>query len=117
MWNAPTFSTPAPVPQCSDTMCPGLHDETCTDSAGVTYGVLCDTRFSGIVITNSGKKYLMEREEDFKRIAEEEKYAGVKKRDYAGTFDNCVGFCDTYESSVSVPVRTMCRVCTDPSLL
>ena len=74
----------------------------------MTYGVLCNTRFSGVVITNSGKKYLLEREEDFKRIAEEETYAGVKKRDYAGTFDNCAGFCDTYESNVSMLTRIVC---------
>ncbi|KAK6382536.1 hypothetical protein LTR65_010507 [Meristemomyces frigidus] len=99
-WHPPTFSTAAPVPACSESMCPAMSGKTCTDTGGVTYGILCATRFSGIVITNSGKKFLLERDEDFEQI-EAEMRGGREKRDYTGTFDNCAGFCDTYDKAVS----------------
>ncbi|KAK5125495.1 hypothetical protein LTR85_000606 [Meristemomyces frigidus] len=73
-----------------------MSGQSCTDSEGVTYGIICDTRFSGIVITNSGKKFLLERDEDLKYI-EAEMHAEKEKRDFTGTFDNCAGFCDTYD--------------------
>ncbi|KAK4539809.1 hypothetical protein LTR36_010343 [Oleoguttula mirabilis] len=75
-----------------------MSGKTCTDTGGVTYGILCATRFSGIVITNSGKKFLLERDEDFEQI-EAEMRGGREKRDYTGTFDNCAGFCDTYDKA------------------
>ncbi|KAK3071362.1 hypothetical protein LTR53_008767 [Teratosphaeriaceae sp. CCFEE 6253] len=89
-WHAPTFATPAPVPPCSDTMCPALDGEYCVDAAGDMYGVLCNTRFSGTVITNSGKLRLRER--DPSDVEEE-----LGKRAYSGTFDNCADFCDSYD--------------------
>ncbi|GAB1742741.1 hypothetical protein NU219Hw_g8453t1 [Hortaea werneckii] len=111
-WNPPAFSTPAPIPTCAGTiaaMCPALNGQTCLDPQRQSYGVLCNTRFSGIVITTSGKKYLMEREEDLERIKLEEMYmaAGgttVEKRDFQGNFTNCAGFCDGYPADVCVGV-------------
>ncbi|KAI7470110.1 hypothetical protein KC357_g6228 [Hortaea werneckii] len=79
-WSPPAFSTPAPAPACAGTiaaMCPDLNGQTCVDVQTQSYGILCNTRFSGIVITTSGKKYLMEREEDLERIKLEEMYLGT----------------------------------------
>ncbi|RMY43563.1 hypothetical protein D0864_15821, partial [Hortaea werneckii] len=100
-WSPPAFSTPAPAPACAGTiaaMCPDLNGQTCVDAQTQSYGLLCNTRFSGIVITTSGKKYLMEREADLERIKLEEMYmgSGVEKRDFQGNFTNCAGFCDGY---------------------
>ncbi|KAI6914649.1 hypothetical protein KC318_g1864 [Hortaea werneckii] len=112
-WNPPTFATPAPIPTCAGTiaaMCPALNGQTCLDPQRQSYGVLCNTRFSGIVITTSGKKYLMEREEDLERIKLEDMYMGtaegtvVEKRDFQGNFTNCAGFCDGYPADVCVGV-------------
>ena len=64
------------------------------------YGVLCNTQLSGIVITTSGKKYLMERAEDLERIKREETYT-LEKREFSGNFTNCATFCDSYQSDVS----------------
>lgn len=70
-------------------MCPAANGYSCIDSDDVVYGVLCNTRFSGEVITNSGKRMLMDK----------------SKRDYSGTFDNCVGFCDTYSKGQCLGVN------------
>lgn len=93
-------------------MCPSQNGGNCVDSQGVSYGILCDTRFSGIVITTSGKKFLLEREEDMKQLEVEEMYGAKEKRDYAGTFDNCAGFCDTYDKAVSTSCHLeLCACC------
>lgn len=82
-------------------MCPSLNGKSCVDPEGVIYGILCDIQFSGIVITNSGKKFLLERDEDMKQIEREETYGGKEKRDYAGEFNICAGFCDSFDAAVS----------------
>ena len=81
-WLTPTFSTPTPIPECKDiraSICRDAEKGLCEDSNGITYGILCDTMLSGIVITNSGK-FLREK----------------RKRSYTGTFRNCLRFCDDY---------------------
>ncbi|KAK0940405.1 hypothetical protein LTR29_007993 [Friedmanniomyces endolithicus] len=97
IWSAPSFATSSPAnPACSDTMCPSLNGKDCTDANGDSYGVLCDTRFSGTVITNSGKMKMKEK----MRIRGQnmgEEQAELEKRDYTGTFDGCADFCDSYD--------------------
>jgi len=98
-WQAPTFATPAPLPPCTDKMCPNLDGKSCIDSLGHVYGVLCDTRFSGVVLTNSGKKLMMEKE----RRDDEASGLGsemvlneggvLEKRDFTG--ESCQGVQDT----------------------
>ena len=45
-------------------MCPDLDHKTCKDSMGKSYGVLCDTRFIGNIITTSGKRKRVDQERD-----------------------------------------------------
>ncbi|KAK1810125.1 hypothetical protein LTR12_015521 [Friedmanniomyces endolithicus] len=101
IWSAPSFATSSPAnPACSDTMCPSLNGKDCTDANGDSYGVLCDTRFSGTVITNSGKMKMKEK----MRIRGQnmgEEQAELEKRDYTGTFDGCADFCDSYDDPSS----------------
>lgn len=54
-----------------------------------TYGVLCDTRFSGTIIVSSGKHKEKSRKE---------------RRNYAGSLDNCSGFCDMFSAANCVGV-------------
>lgn len=61
-WRAPTFATPMPLPRCSESVCPALNGQECQDVAGNKYGILCNTLLSGIVITNSGRKFLRQKE-------------------------------------------------------
>ncbi|KAI5365344.1 hypothetical protein Slin14017_G052340 [Septoria linicola] len=86
VWNAPSFPTTAPdaVPACADyeTLCPSQDRQTCQDSFGAIYGVTCDHRFSGTVITSFGKH----RARDM-----------MGKRYNSGTLDACLGFCDHYD--------------------
>ncbi|KAK1086414.1 hypothetical protein LTR33_001578 [Friedmanniomyces endolithicus] len=93
VWSAPSFATDSPIPACSDTMCPALNGKYCVDAGGDKYGILCNIQFSGMVITNSGKKLLME------RIPGEADgpMSDIAKRTYAGSFDNCAEFCDEYD--------------------
>ena len=81
VWQAPAFATSSPLPACTDTMCPALNSATCVDGAGVVYGVLCDTQFSGVVITNSGKKFLLEWAGRREVVDEDDE---LEKRDYTG---------------------------------
>lgn len=74
-------------------MCPDLDHKLCTDSSGQTYGVLCSTRLSGTVITNSGKRVMVKRGAE----AAEERSRDIDKRDYTETFDGCGGFCDDFD--------------------
>lgn len=74
------------------------------------YGIICNTRFGGIVIVDSGK---MVKE---KRAGEEEEEVVVEKREmgaegsvleqrsYTGTFEGCTGFCDTYDRTYCLGV-------------
>ena len=64
-------------------MCPAVNGATCIDSTNIVYGVLCDTQFSGVVITNSGKKFMLEKERRREVVDGEE---GVEKRDDTGEF-------------------------------
>ncbi|KAK3053777.1 hypothetical protein LTR09_005057 [Extremus antarcticus] len=88
-WQAPAFATPAPLPPCSDTVCPSQNGKQCIDVFGNVYGILCNTFISGIVITNSGKKFLRHKD----------------KRGYTGTFEACLEFCDAYSIFYCAGVR------------
>ena len=77
----------------------------------VSYGVLCDTRFSGIVIVTSGKhKERAEIEERDELDAREPGVAieqgipeaALEKRLFTGTLDNCAGQCDMYANRFCV---------------
>ncbi|KAK5706587.1 hypothetical protein LTR97_001577 [Elasticomyces elasticus] len=94
-WSAPAFATNTPTPSCSDTMCPAQDGKTCVDSGGTEYGVLCNARLSGTVITVSGKKLLMERHRG--RTEEAKAAAELDKRVFTATFDNCGDYCDNYD--------------------
>lgn len=85
-WSPPSFPTPAPgsIPSCSDDLCPSQNGQVCQDSLEATYGVLCDTRFSGTIIVSSGKH---------------KEKAKKQRRHYAGTLDNCSGFCDMFSAA------------------
>ena len=50
------------------------------------YGILCNTHFSGIVITNAGK------------------FMEMVKRSYTGTFEGCTAFCNVYNSTLCTGV-------------
>ncbi|KAK3626082.1 hypothetical protein LTR22_023298 [Elasticomyces elasticus] len=91
VWKATAFVISSPVPSCSDSMCPSLNGKYCTDASGDYDGVLCDTRFSGTVITNSGKKMIMA---CHRGRMEEGETVEIDKRAYAGTLDNRAYFCD-----------------------
>lgn len=80
------------------------------DTLGDIYGVLCDVRFSGVVITTSGKKLLKEREGaelerrhigDVKVAERDESDQSVEKRSYAGSFNICAMSCGAFN-------RTLC---------
>ncbi|KAK5723256.1 hypothetical protein LTR15_004953 [Elasticomyces elasticus] len=77
-WSAPAFATNTPTP-----------------SGGTEYGVLCNARLSGTVITVSGKKLLMERHRG--RTEEAKAVAELDKRVFTATFDNCGDYCDNYD--------------------
>lgn len=55
IWQAPTFPTASPLPACASSSCPSQDKTTCLDADGVEYGLLCNTLFSGDVITSAGK--------------------------------------------------------------
>jgi hypothetical protein len=119
-WQAPTFQTPGPtVPACSDTMCPDLDHKTCKDSMGTSYGVLCDTRFVGNIITTSGKhKRTDDEERDLEeaalaasslgeREAEAEAEVSLEDREvtartFTRTFDGCADACDMLDGCVGM---------------
>lgn len=67
-------------------MCPALNGQSCTDSQGFVYGVLCNTRFGGTIITSAGKHKMEKARKD--------------KRAYTGTLDSCLGFCDMYSTKL-----------------
>ncbi|TKA68203.1 hypothetical protein B0A55_09373 [Friedmanniomyces simplex] len=97
LWHAPAFATSSPAsPPCADSMCPALNGKSCVDADGDVYGVLCDTRFSGTVITNSGKK---EKAKKGRMIRGQSMDAEseLDKRDFTGTFDGCADFCNSYD--------------------
>ena len=81
MWQAPTFATAAPLRACSAVSCPSDDSGRCVDLEDVVYGILCNTRFSGTVITTSGKLAVKE------------------KRAYTGSFEGCTEFCDAYNKT------------------
>ncbi|CAK3834566.1 Hypothetical predicted protein [Lecanosticta acicola] len=102
-WSAPSFPTASPLPVCSEDMCPALNGQRCQDSSGATYGVLCDQRFSGTIITSSGKhkmeKMMVPQEEEG-----EGEDAVLAKRNYAGTLAICLDFCEQYTAQRCVGV-------------
>lgn len=87
-WKNPKFpaATAMPLPSCSEGMCPALKGQRCVDSQGATYGVLCNTRFGGTIITNDGKRHLERSKKE--------------KRNYTGSLDSCLGFCDMYSAKM-----------------
>ena len=107
---SPTFQTPAPVPVCSDGMCPALDGKVCTDEMGTPYGVMCDTHLVGIIITTSGKrkrygKDVVEDGDDSaasslgERDANPEAEGSLEDREldartFTGSFNGCADYCD-----------------------
>ena len=129
LWSAPTtFPTSGPYPSCGDyaAMCPSLNNQACTDSMGGVYGVLCDARWSGIVITTSGKtkridRQSAEREEQESLAAaalladrvesglklgvrDAAAEAELEARTFTGTFDGCATYCDMFDKKACVGV-------------
>lgn len=54
MSNTSTAATQTPAPYstfttCIDPVCPALNNDACLDVGGQTYGISCDTTFSGLV--------------------------------------------------------------------
>lgn len=110
-WAKPSFQTPAPLPACSNDLCPRLDHKVCQDSMGMPYGVLCDTRFAGIIITTSGKRKRSAEDAEQRDLHEaallderggddmmlEDRELGA--RTYTGTFDGCVSHCDEFDVS------------------
>jgi hypothetical protein len=118
---SPTFQTTAPVPVCSDNMCPALDGKVCIDEMGTAYGVMCDTHLIGIIITTSGK-----RKRDGKDVVEDESDSdserdlreaalaasslgerdanpeadgtledrGIDARTFTGSFNGCADYCN-----------------------
>lgn len=108
-WGKPTFQTPAPIPDCSNTMCPDLNEKACKDEMGNSYGVLCDTRFSGIIITTSGKHKREDEGRDLEEAALAASSLGEREaesalledreldaRAYTRTFNGCADYCDMF---------------------
>ncbi|KAM0714314.1 hypothetical protein Q7P37_010101 [Cladosporium fusiforme] len=108
-WGKPSFQTPAPVPNCSNDMCPSLDKKTCKDEMGKSYGVLCDTRFIGIVITTSGKHKREDEGRDLEEAALAASSLGEREvegslledreldaRTYTRTFNGCADYCDMF---------------------
>lgn len=116
---SPTFQTPAPVPTCSDDMCPTLDGKVCADEMGTPYGVLCDIHLIGIVITTSGKhkrdgQDAVEDESDSERDLREAALVAsslgerdaileaevsledreIDARTFTGSFNGCADYCD-----------------------
>lgn len=94
---------------------------------GGVYGILCDTRWSGIVITTSGKQKrideasvaeerealeaaaaLVERAEagagQEVKLGEIHAEAELEARTYTGTFDGCTSYCDMFDKNTCVGV-------------
>lgn len=113
-WGTPTFQTPAPIPPCSNEMCPELNLQTCQDEMGTSYGVLCDTHLSGIVITTSGKRKRGDGEDAERELHEASLAAGslgereadgeLDARTYTRTFMGCADYCGMFDVSNCVGV-------------
>jgi len=102
-------------------MCPDVDHKLCKDSMGASYGILCDTRFIGIIITTSGKKHKradQEEERDLEEAAlaanslgEREAEAEAERllqdreidaRTFTGTFDGCADACDMVDGCLGM---------------
>lgn len=81
---------------------------------GNSYGVLCDTRFIGNIITTSGKRDLAEGRREEGRDLEEAALLGsreaeaeadpndINARTFTRTFDGCADACDMVEGCVGM---------------
>lgn len=96
-------------------MCPSLNGQECQDVAGSLWGIICDARLSGLVITTSGKHKEARRvdsESSFNEAAlelEERAEAAtegreVEKRTYTGSFAGCADYCDMTSTVLCVGV-------------
>lgn len=92
-------------------MCPDVDYKTCKDSMGISYGVLCDTRFIGNIITTSGKRKRVDQERDLEEAAlaanslgerEAEAEAEINARTFTRTFDGCADACDMVNGCVGM---------------
>jgi hypothetical protein len=64
---------------------------------GSIWGIICNARLSGLVITASGKRKRLDSQEDLDAMVLEERDAAageLEERTYTGTFDGCAGYCD-----------------------
>lgn len=95
-------------------MCPELNLQTCQDEMGTSYGVLCDTHLSGIVITTSGKRKRGDGEDAERELHEASLAAGslgereadgeLDARTYTRTFMGCADYCGMFDVSNCVGV-------------
>jgi hypothetical protein len=92
-------------------MCPEVDHKTCKDSMGTSYGVLCDTRFIGNIITTSGKHKRVDQERDLEEAAlaanslgqrEAEAEAEIDARTFTGTLEGCADACDMVDGCVGM---------------
>ncbi|EMC96977.1 hypothetical protein BAUCODRAFT_434806 [Baudoinia panamericana UAMH 10762] len=97
MWTPPAFTQTIPVPHCSNTLCNITDHQHCIDNDSVRYGILCNIRFSGTEITNSGRRLVRERERrqdvDESNLMED---SSLEEREYTGSFNACSDFCNDY---------------------
>ena len=99
-------------------MCPDVDHKTCIDAMGTSYGILCDTRFIGNIITTSGKRKRDEEARDLEeaalaasslgeRDAEAEADMSLEDREinartFTRTFAGCTDACDMLDSCVGM---------------
>jgi hypothetical protein len=96
-------------------MCPDVDHQTCKDSMGTSYGILCDTRFIGNIITTSGKRKRVDQERDLEEAAlaanslgereaeaDAEAEAEINARTFTRTFDGCADACDMVDGCVGM---------------
>lgn len=89
------------------------------DDMGNSYGVLCDTRFSGNIITTSGKRKREDETRDLHEAALAASSLGEREaemqeallegreldaRTYTRTFNGCADYCDMFEVDSCVGV-------------
>lgn len=101
-WGPPTFPTATSPSTCTDNVCPALDGQTCSDSSGHVYGILCGQRFTGITITSIGKDRLL-----LDRGADD----NIEARSYTGSLDACAASCDQFDKEFCTGVGYQYGVC------
>jgi hypothetical protein len=101
-------------------MCPDVDHKTCIDGMGMSYGILCDTRFIGNIITTSGKHKRGEEVRDLEEAALAASSLGAREveaeaeadmsledreinaRTFTKTFVGCTDACDMVDGCVGM---------------